>query len=127
MDQFWYRAGEIEARAGVVVGGDVLEDAGLIPPVEEVCGRGEVTGSIGIYVQELDDPVGLGIVEGFKKDGVDDAEDGRVCPDAKRQGGDRGDGERGVGDQHAKRILKVVAKITHRFAILPRGWSILGK
>ena len=56
-------------------------------------------------VQELNDAVGVGIVERLEQDGVDDGEDGGVGADAQGQGCDGCDGERGVGDQHAKGIF----------------------
>jgi hypothetical protein len=80
-----------------------------------------VTGPIRVDVQELHQPVWLGIVEGLEQDCVDDGKDRSISSDTQRQGRNGGYGERGVGDQHAKGIFEVAVKITHIFAILQRG------
>ena len=86
-------AGEIEAGAAEVVGGDVLEDAGLLLPVVELGGGSDGTVALGRREQELDDAVGVRIGERLEQHGVDDGEDGGVGSDAEGQGGDGCEGE----------------------------------
>ena len=110
-------AGEVEAGAGEVVGGNVLEYAGL-PLVEmKHRNRGKVVGkkaaAIGRIVKELDHAVGIGVGEGLEQNRVDYREDGGVGSDAQRQSGQGGEGKAGVLEEHLQRVLDIVPEIAH--------------
>jgi len=54
-----------------------------------------------------------GYESGLSSHCVDHGKDGGVGADAERQGGDRGDGEAGVLDEHVQRMLDVIPEISH--------------
>ena len=115
-------AGEVEAGAAEVVGGDVLKDAGLLPPVVELGGRSGGSFALGRCEQELDDAVGVGIGERLEQDGVDDGEDGGVGSDAKGQGCDGCDGEAGIFEEAAQGVLEVMPQIGQRVFLSCSGF-----
>ena len=79
--------------------------------------RGEVGSkqatATGRIVIELDHAIGIGISERLQQNRVDHGKDGGVGSDAQRQGGNRGDGEAGVLEEHAQRVLNLLPQMTH--------------
>ena len=106
-------AGEVEARATEIVGGDVLKDAGLGFPDVVVNRRAAGAVALRKGVHELHDALGLGIGERFQEDGVDDGEDSGVGSDAEGDSGDGGQGEGRARNEHAERVAEVLPEITH--------------
>jgi hypothetical protein len=115
VDLFGDGAGEVEAGSAEVVGGDVLEDAGLCTPVVEFGGGSAGPLPVGLGIEELNDAVGVGIAEGLEEDRIDDGEDGGVGSDAEGESGDGGEGECRVGDEHAEGVAEVAEEIAHVF------------
>ena len=96
--------------AGVDVGGQVLERAGLAAPVMPVAGRDPITGLAidAVVLPHRHQPRGVGIRQRTQQHGVDGAEDGGRRADGDREGHEH---ERRVGRpprEHAKRVARVV-------------------
>ena len=117
-------AGEVEAGTAEVVGGDILNDAGLGSPGIEVDRGGAIAVAIGKGVHELDHAVGFGIGERLEQDGVDDGEDGGVGSDAEGESGDGGDGECRVGDEHAEGVAEVLPRKSFIELSRLRSWEL---
>ena len=114
-------AGEVEAGAGQVVGGHLLEDAGLPLVGVELGNAGEeIVGQDG-GIEKFDHAVGVGIAERLEQHCVDDAEDGGVGPDAQGQRGHGGEGEGGILAEHEERVFDVVPEIAHGAYPTARG------
>ena len=113
VDLFRDLAGEIKVGTTEVVGGDVLENAGLSAPVVEFGGGRAGPVAVGSDVHHLHDAVGVGIAERLEENGVDHGEDGGVGSDAEGDGGDGGDGEGGTGEEGAEGVAKVLPEIIH--------------
>ena len=112
VDLFRMVAGEIEAGAAEVVGGDVLKDAGgLLPPVIELGGRSGGAFAVRRCEQELDDAVGVGIGERLEQDGVDDGEDGGVGSGYRGPAADGCDGEAWIFEEAAQGGVEVMPQI----------------
>ena len=113
MDLLGNGAGEVEAGAAEIVGGDILEYLVWALPGIEVDRRGDGAVALRKSVHELHHPVGIGISERLKDDGVDDGEDSGVGSDAEGDGGDGGDGEGRARDERAEGVAEVLPEITH--------------
>ena len=85
----------------VIVGG---RDAEVLASREDVLGRG---------VRDDDDPLRLGEGKRLEQDRVDDAENGRVRPDAQGEHADRDGGEPGALAERAERVPEVLTEIFH--------------
>ena len=66
--------------------------------------------------QKFDDAIRIGVGERLEQNRVDHGEDGCVGSDAEGQGGDGGDSEAGVLDEHVQRMLDVTPEIGHGVA-----------
>ncbi len=86
--------------------------------VHEVAGRVVALRRLGATAPDLDYRLGVRVWQRPQEDAVDDAEDGGVGADAKREREDRHDGEAGVLDERPDRVANVVH---HRcFSAIPR-------
>src|SRR5580704_7078234 len=118
-----------EVHGAETVGGDVLEDGGLLAPDVEAGGRAADGAaerkSRGTGGAEDDDFVGVGRGDGSKQDAVDDGEDGGVGADAKGEGGEGGEREGGVAEEGAEGMFEVVEDGVHisRLDGMEREWS----
>ena len=104
-------AGDVKACSGV--DGHLVEEAGLLLPVEEVGGgdgEGRHAGKAGLgrRVPYLHDAVGVAIGKGLEENFVNDAEDGGVCPDAQGHDEGRGQSKARVFYEKSKRVSKVL-------------------
>ena len=68
--------------------------------------------------------VGIGIGERLNEDGVDKAEDGRVCPDPQAEAHDRGQSQAGPPGEEAKGLAEVVVESPHESSrfLVPVVW-----
>ena len=114
-------AGEIEARTAEVVGGDILQHAGLLAPVVELGGRSNAKVAIRRCVHHLHHAVGIRIGERLEQHRVHHREDGGVGSDAEGERGNRGDGEGRIADEHAQGVAEVAEEIAHVLPPLGTG------
>jgi hypothetical protein len=106
-------AGDVETRAGEVIGGDVFEHAGLLAPDHEFRNGGDATVAVRRREFALDDAVRVGIGQRLEQYRIDHGEDGRVGPDAQRKGRNGGDREPGTLEEKVQRMLDVFPEIAH--------------
>jgi hypothetical protein len=101
-----------EVHLAAVPAGQVLEGGGLAPPIDEVGGRHAVALALPVRPHHHQ-PLRVTIRERLEVGRIDDAEDGRVGRDAKRERehGDRG--EPGVLAQEAKAEAGVAQEVRH--------------
>ena len=86
-------AREVEARAAEVVGGDILEDVGLLLPDTKLGDGGAWTLALRRGEQELNNAIRVWVSERLEQYRVNHCENGGIDPDAQSQRSNRGKGE----------------------------------
>src|ERR1035438_3392376 len=110
-------SGQVEIRAGVFVGRNILERLSLLTPDIEPGSRASIGWAARRRNKKSNDTVGIREGERFQQNGIDDGKNGGGSANPKRERCQCGRGEPRILAQHSQRVPQIRWQDTH-FSIL---------